>query len=421
MMQTFVGLAMKCRILPAALLAAVGLIVGCDSSHRAQSDSPERAEKGTPGAGNRPAEVPKPEPDRVHLETNSPQIRAIALEPAQSRKASSTRFTGRLTWNDEVTVRVFSPIGGRVEAVPGQLGHAVQAGEILARIASPDLGQAQADLRKAESDLQLAERNLARARDLFEHGATPKKEVDFAEGAQASAQSEKERASARLTHYGGRDGRIDQEYLLKSPLAGVVVEKNLSAGQEVRPDQMLANAPNLFAPLFVVSNPKKLWLYLDVTELDIAGLAEGMPVKVNTRAYPNRTFDGTIDFVGSSLDPATRTIRLRAQIENPEKLLRAEMYVTAEVTLNSVAGTGESSGAVAENGAGVDIPAKAVFLQDNRPNVFVETAPGSYLRRPVTVGREVDGKVLALTGVTAGERVVTDGCLLLQSMLRNQE
>ena len=359
----------------------------------------------------RASRIVKDEPNLVNLATNAPQLKSITIETANGSKTSSTRFTGRLAWNDDVTVRIFSPVAGRVEAVPGHLGQTVQPGDVLARLASPDFGQAQADLRKAQSDLLLAERSLTRVRELFEHGAAPKKEVDFAEAAYSSAQSEKERTTVRLAHYGGIDGLIDQQFSLKTPLAGIVVEKNVNPGQEIRPDQMLANAPNLFAPLFVVSDPQKLWLYLDVTELDMSEFREGLSIKLFTRAFPDRSFTGTIDFVGHSLDPTTRTVRLRAQVDNAEKLLKAEMYVIAEVAFANTPAASQ----------GVDIPAKAVFLQDNHPNIFVETTPGNFSRRPVTVGRENDGKVVALSGIAAGERVVTDGCLLLQSLLRSQE
>jgi cobalt-zinc-cadmium efflux system membrane fusion protein len=143
----------------------------------------------------------------------------------------------------------------------------------------------------------------------------------------------------------------------------------------------------------------------------MASFKPGLKLKLYTKAYPDRTFTGMIDYVGSGLDPATRTLRMRASVDNRDKLLKAEMYVTAEVDL----GEGDRVA------GGVDIPARAVFLQDNEPAVFVETGPGSFTRRQVRVGREFDEKVLAMSGVRPGERIVTEGCLLLQSMTRSRE
>jgi cobalt-zinc-cadmium efflux system membrane fusion protein len=114
-----------------------------------------------------------------------------------------TRLTGRRVWDEEATVRVSSPVAGRVTAVDAVMGQKVEPGALLARISSPDFGQAQADVRKANADLILAERNLRRSRDLHSHGAAPQKDVEAAEDALAAAQADKERANARLALYAG--------------------------------------------------------------------------------------------------------------------------------------------------------------------------------------------------------------------------
>ncbi len=367
--------------------------------------------KAKSSAAASPLPAAKVEKETVTMATDAPQMSSLGFETARSRAATTARFTGRLTWDDEVTVRVFSPVAGRVREIRPVLGGRVESGDVLATVASPEFGQAQADARKAAADLLFAQRSLARVRELHEHGAIAKKEVEAAEDALAAAESEKERAESRMALYGRTDSAIDQVYSLRAPIAGLVVERNLNPGQEVRSDQMLANAPALCAPLFVITDPARLWLFLDVTELDMGAFKPGLKIKLLTKAYPDRSFEGVIDFVGSSLDPATRSLRLRASVDNREGLLKAEMYVTAEVDMGA-------PGSVA---GGVDIPAKAVFLQDNESNVFVETAPGSFARRVVKVAREVDGKVLAMSGVEAGDRVVTEGCLLLQSMLKARE
>src|SRR5207302_1597659 len=135
----------------------------------------------------------------------------------------------------------------------------VTRGAPLAEIQSAEFGQAQAEARKAASDFRRAQRNLDRVRDLFEHGAAPRKDFDSAEADFASAQAEKDRAEARLAIYGATAISGDHGFLLPSPLDGVLVEKNVNPGQEVRPDQMLANTPQFTAALFVVTDPSRLW------------------------------------------------------------------------------------------------------------------------------------------------------------------
>lgn len=340
---------------------------------------------------------------------SAPQLGNLKIESASIAQTTTIRLTGRLTWDDEVTVRVFSPVGGRVADSPTIPGQSVKAGDLLCRISSSDYGQAQADERKAKADLVLAERNLTRSQSLLTHGASAQKDVDAAEDAFHNAKAELERAASRLALYGGTGDVVDQLFRLSSPIGGILVEKNLNPGQEVRPDQMLANAPTLFAPLFVISDPTRLWLYLDVVENNIAGLHAGLKVKFESRAYPGRSFEGELDWIGDGLDPATRSVRVRARVGNPDRLLKAEMYVDATLTLDNSAAT-----------AGVDLPTNSVFydFRDRKSYVFVETESGHFLRRAVKVARENGSTVLVTDGVKPGERVVTSGCLLLDSMLQ---
>ena len=350
------------------------------------------------------ADDPAPQVSGINLilPVHSPQIASLAVETVQPQKYAVAHLTGRLIWDETSTVRVFSPVAGRVQAVPAKWGQPVAAGDMLAEIISPDLGQAQADVRKADADYILAERNLQRLRDLFEHGAAARKDVESAEDSFAGAQSEKERAASRLQFLGGAKGAIDQMYGLRTPLSGVIVEKNINPGQEVRPDQMLANAPQLFAPLFVISEPSRLWALFDVTELDMGELKAGQSLEIRTRAYPDKVFAGRVESVGDSLDSATRTMKVRAVVANPERLLKAEMYVSVDV--------------IGEAQTGVNISAKAIFLRNNQYFVFIENAPGRYERRLVKKGNENDGTVSVREGLRPGQRVVSDGCLLLESL-----
>ena len=175
----------------------------------------------------------------------------------------------------------------------------------------------------------------------------------------------------------------------------------------MRADQMLANATNLFAPLFVVSNIGRLWLQVDAAESDLADLQPAQKVRVTANAFPGRVFSGTVTNIAPSLDPATRTVRVRAVVDNPDLLLKAEMYVSVDVVR-------EESRVAA---AGVLLPSKAIFTVDRKSYLFVELAPGQFERRQVEIGTEKDGAVPVTSGVAAGARVVTDGGLLLQAVL----
>ena len=345
------------------------------------------------------------EGEKIMFPKDSPQIAALVVEPAETCKGSAIRLNGRLIWDDDVTVRVYTPFGGRVTKVLAAVGQTVRQGEPLVTIASPDYGQAQADARKAASDFALSERSLNRVRDLFEHGAAAQKDLQSAEADFERAQSEKQRTAARMSLYGGNATTIGEFYQLQSPLQGVVVDKAINPGQEVRPDQQLANAPQLFSPLFVITDPSRLWIQLDATEQDAPRLKAGQPILIHSRAQPGEVFSGKIEVISDFLDPSTRTIKVRGTVDNTKRLLKGEMFVTVELP--------------ASQHSGVDVSPKAIFLKGEKHYLFVEQSPGQYWRREIKIGAEHDGKIVVLDGIEAGQRVVAEGCLLLDRMIQS--
>ena len=350
-----------------------------------------------------PAGDPKVTGEKISFPVDSPQLASLEVAPAELRAPARTQLSGRLIWNDDVTVRVFTPFAGRVRKIVADLGQSVEKNAPLAEVESPDFGQAQADARKAASDLKLAERNLSRLRELFAHGAAAQKDVEAAEAAQAQAEAEHARAVSKLAAYGTNADSLDEVFVLQTPLAGVVVEKNTSAGQEIRPDQMLANMPEITAPLFVISDPTRLWLQIDATEVDLPHLQPGNEFTFTSRAFPEQTFTGRVEKVAAFLDQNTRTIKVRGSVDNARHQLKAEMFVN--VTLPGGAASALS------------VPAVAVFLKGEKHFVFVEATPGQFTRQEVAIGSEQDGRVLILNGLQAGQQVVTVGCVLLQQLM----
>jgi cobalt-zinc-cadmium efflux system membrane fusion protein len=376
---------------PARLFPTVAILLLA-----ACAKAPDRADTSAPTVAG----------ERVTFPANSPQRATLAVAAVEPQAREVHHVTGRLTWDEDATVRIYTPVAGRVLSVDAALGDRLAAGAPLARLDSPDFGQAQADAHKAAADLLLAERTLTRTRDLFEHGAAPRKDLEAAEDAQAGAQSEQQRALARLAQYGApAEGPVDGRFTLRTPLAGVVVEKNINPGQEVRADMQLANAPQLFACQFVISEPRRLWVLLDITEMDMNLLQPGQELRIHTRAFPGRTFDGRLESVGPSLDPATRTLRARGSVDNSGLLLKAEMYVDVEID------------APAAGGTAVAIANTAVFTKEGKHYMFVETAPGSFERREVEPGSESGGRILVLRGLKTNDRVLIEGSLLLEALL----
>jgi cobalt-zinc-cadmium efflux system membrane fusion protein len=353
------------------------------------------------------AGAPRVEGDRLILRPNDPQLAGLTTATVVEGAADSLRLPGRLVWNEDVTVRVFSPFAGRVARVIGDVGRRVRQQDTLALIVSPDYGQAQADARRAATDFAFAQRTAARVRDLFQHGVAAQKDVEAADADLERTRSELRRARSRLASYGADSTAGDQLFALRAPLGGRIVERSITPGQEVRPDQMLANAPQLFAPLFVVTDPSQLWVILDVPERELPVLSAGAALAVHANAWPGRTFPGRLTLVGGAVDPASRTLKVRGTVDNAQGTLKSEMLVT--VTLPSL------------GASGMAVPASAVVLQGANHVVYVDEGGGRLRRAAVTVGAERQGSVAVLSGLAAGERVVTNGALLVEQLFQESK
>jgi cobalt-zinc-cadmium efflux system membrane fusion protein len=156
--------------------------------------------------------------------------------------------------------------------------------------------------------------------------------------------------------------------------------------------------------LFVVTDPSRLWVMLDVPESDLQYLQAGAPVVVRARAWPAGDFRGKLTMVAGAVDPATRTVKARAVIDNPKGTLRAELLVTVELSRAARASAA--------------VPTGAVLLNGDKHLVFVEESPGRYLRREVRIGAEHNGVIPILDGVAPGQRVVTGSTLLLEQLFQ---
>lgn len=343
------------------------------------------------------------EKEHLIFTANDPQLKAIGVQEARDKDTVVLHLTGKLVWNEDVTTNVFSPLAGRVASIKGARGQKVNVGDELARITSPDFGQAQADAAKAEADLALAKRVLERTRDLLKQGVLPQKELDTADNAFRDAQSERDRAVEKMAVWGGRGGDVNGAFALKAPMAGVIVDRNVQPGQEVRSDAMLASMAGVAAPMFVISNPESLWVHLDVSEQDLSNLQVGQKLEIRSRAYNGKVFPGELTVIGQSLNPETRTVVAKGTVSNPERLLKAQMYVDVNV--------------VTHVPKMPQVSVKAVFLRDGKACVFVRLSDTTFEMRRITTAAEDAGHVFVSKGLNAGESVVSEGALVLESLL----
>jgi cobalt-zinc-cadmium efflux system membrane fusion protein len=342
--------------------------------------------------------------ERIVLPSGSPQLAALQTAAVSSIAVDSLEVPGRLTWDEDATVRVFAPYAGRIASLAADVGMRVRAGDVLARITSADFGQAQADARRAATDLGQAQRTAIRTHDLFAHGVVARKDVETADADLVRAQTESDRAHARVAPLISDSTAVDGLLALRAPLAGIIVDRNVTPGQEVRPDQMLANAPQLVAPLFTVSDPSRVWVLLDIAERDAPHVRPGMAVTLSTTSVIGRQFSGRVNWVSASLDPVTHTVRARGTVDRPDGLLRPEMLVTVRVAVQ-----------VASR---MTVPASAVLFSNGQHIVFVDEGAGKLRRCLVTVEPAPRGALGLEGALEPGARVVTSDVLLLEQLFQ---
>ena len=369
------------RPLILTLTLALALLAGCQDKTEPVANTP----------------LPIIENNQLRYPAGHPQLTLLVSEPAQAARQFEVELPAHLVWNEERTQRIYPAFAGRVSRIAADVGQQVTPGQVLAELASPEFGAAQAGTSRAQADAQLASQALQRQRELFAAGVVARKDLEQAEAEAARAQAEVARAQARTRLYGSSAG-VNQMLGLRSDMAGTVVERNLNPGQELRPDSGNAN------PLFVVTDPTSLWVQIDAQEADLRDLRPGAKVQLMVPVLAEQPFEATIRAVTDQIDPGTRKIKIRASVANPQRLLKSEML-----------GKVRYARAVGDS---VQVPAAAVFLRDKDHYVFVQSSPGVFEPRDVKVLVEGAQKVLLSEGLKAGEQVVVQNGLLLARELR---
>src|SRR4051812_48701009 len=342
------------------------------------------------------SEKEKEAPPQVQVEQHSivifppgsPQIASIISVPIEPRRDMVMKFNGRLVWNEDRTVRVFAPFGGRVTDIAVRPGERVKAGQTLAVLAAPELGMAQAEARKAEQDYLLAQKNLARIEELAKAGVAPAKDLQTAQAEFARAQAERSRTRAKLKLY-GTAGAGGQALQLKTPIEGGGGERNINPGQEIRPDSQGDKA------LFVVSDPTQLWFLLDVAEKDVGVVKAGTEVRLQSTSLGDDEVRGNVSHVADLVDPQTRSVKVRGTVDTTDDRLKAEMFVIGKLKLPAP--------------GGFLVPARAVYLRGEQHYAFVDQGNGRYERRALRIGPLTSGNQVVLQGLAATDKVVVEG------------
>ncbi|HEX7866763.1 MAG TPA: efflux RND transporter periplasmic adaptor subunit [Variovorax sp.] len=336
-------------------------------------------------------------PDTLRYADGAPQlamIRAQAIAP--SRVPLGDVLSARVAYDEDVTARIGVGVSGRVVEIKAAPGDSVKAGQVLAEIDSPDFGTAAADLRKAKADEERKRLAVERAKDLVSGDAIPVKEWESLQSDLAQASAETQRAEQRLRNLNPRGLPINgQRVKLTSPIDGVVTDRTATPALEV--------SPGSGSPLFVVTDPKKLWLMIDLPEKLLGRVRLKSDVSVESDAFPGEQFTARVVQLGQVIDTNTRRATVRAVLDNPRMALLPEMFVRARV--------------LQAEGTGVRVPNSAIVNHGLYAYLFVQETPGEFRRRKVALLTQGGDSSYVGEGLQGSEQVVVKGALLLDAEL----
>ncbi len=366
------------------------------------------------------------DPDLIRLDREAMRIARITLGEVEIRKLEEDlQVSGRVTVNQNATARVGSFTEGIVVGCCESVGSDVEKGQVLARLHSHEIHdaeasywEAKAELERRQTELQFAEKFYKRASRLFELKAGSLQKEQEAEakfrGAETLlkiARAGVERADNHLRYLGLTPEQLpeaadehavegqrahEEAHLIevRSPVAGTIIERTVSTGAVVTPSDSL----------YVISDLRSLWVIAQVPEQHLSLLRSGLTVEVSVRAYPDKTFPARITYIGDALDPETRTVEVRCELKNPGRQLKTEMFATLIIH------TGGSREAVVA-------PLEALQNMDGEEVLFVSEGEYSFRARRVRVGRHSGSVVEIVSGLQAGEKVVVAGAFRLKSEL----
>jgi cobalt-zinc-cadmium efflux system membrane fusion protein len=360
------------------LLGLAAALVGCGTDKSADNASSNPKNSTSPG-------TEYIAPDSKGIQTEAARTSAIPeyLDLPAHIEADPTRV-----------VHVFAPAGGRIVEMKVRPWDRVEKGQTLAMLESSDLARAVADYHKALADHQVKQKALARSQDLLEHKAISEKDYEQAQGDAQQSQAEVEAGREQVRVFGMDPDHASTQLLVKAPRAGVVLDIGAAPGE-------FSQALSAPAPLATIADITSVWAVGDIYEQDLSAAKSGEEAQVNLNAYPEQHWAGRVSVVSDAVDPATRTLHVRVVLPNEGARIKPGMFGAIRILRSSA--------------QGILVPMSAVIREGNDAYVFVGKGNGHFERRAVKIGRTQDGSIEILSGVTAGETIVSEGTLLLRA------
>ena len=319
---------------------------------------------------------------------------------SQGEVSDILRVAGQIDFDEQALTRIGASVTGRVTQINAQLGNEVKKGDTLALINSSELSNSQLAYLKARSEKEFHRRTVQRAKTLFEADVISAAELQRRESEYEVASAQTRAAQDQLRVLGvnlkameelATTGAIDSVASVMATIKGVVVERKVTTGQVVQPADVL----------FTVADLSRVWAVAQVPEQQVAQVKVGQSVRIEVPALENEKLIGKLIYVGQTVNPESRTVLVRTELENTSGRLKpsmlASMLIEATPTKRVV------------------VPITAIVREQDADYVFIEEKPGSFRLKPVRLSSEHNGQRVVLDGLSQGMRIVSDGAFHLNN------
>ncbi len=326
----------------------------------------------------------------------------IVLETVTSTVLQDTlRASGRVSVNENHLAKIGPSISGRVIEVRANVGQMVTRGQVLAVMHSTQLSDAQANFLKAKSQVELKRLFVERSKKLYDEGIISLLNLRERESVLTEKEIEMNAFADQLTVMGmhaddlqklSRQKGVNSNTPVTATINGSIIDRRISVGQIVE----------ISDELFVIADLSEVWVVAEVPEKSATALELNATADIEIPALEHQRFKGTLSFIASTVDPDSRTIKIRVVLPNPGFSLKPEMLASIYIQQPAL--------------PALTIDASAVIRDQNQDYVFVEEASHRYSLRPVALDDEIDGRRRVISGLTAAEKVVTKGSFQLNSV-----
>ena len=364
-----------------ALLTSLLLITGCKKSQ--------------PSSATQTAQDPN-----LVMANESLLAQIKISEVSQSDVSDILRVAGQIDFDEQALTRIGASVTGRVTQINAQLGNEVKKGDTLALINSSELSNSQLAYLKARSEKEFHRRTVQRAKTLFQADVISAAELQRRESEYEVASAQTRAAQDQLRVLGvnlkameelATTGSIDSVASVMATIKGVVVERKVTTGQVVQPADVL----------FTVADLSRVWAVAQVPEQQVAQVKVGQSVRIEVPALQNEQLLGKLIYVGQTVNPETRTVLVRTELDNTSGRLKPSML--ASMLIES---TPKKQ---------LVIPISAVVREQDADYVFVQEKPGVFRLKPVRLTSEHNGQRVVLDGLSQGVKIVSDGAFHLNN------